>query len=86
METAVETLEDNKVRIRVVVDAHDVDHAFEHALHDLAKDIRVPGFRMVVTAMLMLCVAVWMIGVAVSGRVRFTMSAGMTDGGREVMS
>lgn len=45
METAVESLEDNKVRIRVEVDAHDVDHAFEHALRDLAKDVRVPGFR-----------------------------------------
>jgi trigger factor len=45
METAVETLEDNKVKIRVEVDAHDVDHAFEHALGDLAKDTRIPGFR-----------------------------------------
>jgi trigger factor len=45
METAVETLEDNKVRLRVEVDVHDVDHAFAHALSDLAKDIRVPGFR-----------------------------------------
>ena len=45
METAVETLEDNKVRIRVEVDVHDVDHAFEHALNDLRKDMRVPGFR-----------------------------------------
>jgi trigger factor len=45
METAVETLEDNKVRLRVEVDAHDVDHAFEHALRDLARDVRVPGFR-----------------------------------------
>ena len=45
MDTAVETLEDNKVRIRVVVDAHDVDHAFEHALSDLSRDVRVPGFR-----------------------------------------
>ena len=45
MQTAVETLEDDKVRIRVEIDAHDVDHAFEHALSDLAKDVRVPGFR-----------------------------------------
>ena len=45
METAVETLEDNKVKIRVEVDAHDVDHAFEHALNDLRKDMRLPGFR-----------------------------------------
>ncbi|MGI9117668.1 MAG: trigger factor [Gaiellales bacterium] len=45
METAVETLEDNKVKIRVEVDAHDVDHAFEHALNDLRKELRVPGFR-----------------------------------------
>ncbi|MFM7246250.1 MAG: trigger factor family protein, partial [Actinomycetota bacterium] len=45
MQTAVETLEDDKVQIRVEIDAHDVDHAFEHALSDLAKDVRVPGFR-----------------------------------------
>ena len=45
METAVEPLEDNRVRIRVEVDAHDVDHAFEHAIADLARDVRVPGFR-----------------------------------------
>jgi trigger factor len=45
METAVETLEDNKVKIRVEVDAHDVNHAFEHALNDLRKDMRIPGFR-----------------------------------------
>ncbi len=45
METAVEQLEENKVKIRVEMDAHDVDHAFAHALADLAKDVRVPGFR-----------------------------------------
>jgi trigger factor len=45
MQTAVETLEDDKVRIRVEIDAHDVDHAFEHALSDLARDVRIPGFR-----------------------------------------
>ena len=45
METAVEHLEENKVKISVEIDAHDVDHAFEHALADLAKDVRVPGFR-----------------------------------------
>lgn len=45
METAVENLEDNKVKVSVEIDAHDVDHAFEHALADMAKDVRVPGFR-----------------------------------------
>ncbi len=45
MQTAVEQLPDDKVSIRVEIDAHDVDHAFEHALSDLAKDVRVPGFR-----------------------------------------
>ena len=45
METAVEHLEENKVKISVEIDAHDVDHAFEHALADMAKDVRVPGFR-----------------------------------------
>ncbi len=45
MTTLVETLPDNRVLLRVEVSAHDVDHAFEHALRDLARDVRIPGFR-----------------------------------------
>ena len=45
MQTDVETLPEDRVRLTVEVSAHDVDHAFEHALRDLAKDVRIPGFR-----------------------------------------
>ncbi len=45
MQTDVETLPEDRVRLTVEVPAHDVDHAFEHALRDLAKDVRIPGFR-----------------------------------------
>ena len=45
MQTDVETLPEDRVRLTVEVAAHDVDHAFEHALRDLAKDVRIPGFR-----------------------------------------
>ena len=45
MQTDVETLPEDRVRLTVEVSAHDVDHAFEHALRDLAKDVRMPGFR-----------------------------------------
>ena len=45
MQTAVETLPEDRVRLTVEVSAHDVDHAFEHALRDLSKDVRIPGFR-----------------------------------------
>ncbi len=45
MKTQVSELPDNRVRLEIEVPAHDVDHAFEHALHDLAGSVRVPGFR-----------------------------------------
>ncbi len=45
MQTAVEHLPDDMVKISVEVDAHDIDHAFKHALTDMAKDMRLPGFR-----------------------------------------
>ena len=45
MKTQVSELADNRVRLDVEVPAADVDHAFEHALHDLARSVRVPGFR-----------------------------------------
>ncbi len=45
MASAVETLSDNRVRIRVEVPVADVDHSFEHALRDLAAKVKIPGFR-----------------------------------------
>jgi trigger factor len=45
MKTLVSELADNRVRLDVEVPAGDVDHAFEHALSDLAQSVRVPGFR-----------------------------------------
>ncbi len=45
MKTLVSELADNRVRLEVEVPAGDVDHAFEHALSDLAQSVRVPGFR-----------------------------------------
>jgi trigger factor len=45
MKTQVSELADNRVRLDVEVPAEDVDHAFDHALHDLAASVRVPGFR-----------------------------------------
>ena len=43
--TTVEELPENRVRLDVEVSEADVKHAFEHAAHDLADSVRVPGFR-----------------------------------------
>ena len=45
MKTQVSELAENRVRLEIEVPAHDVDHAFDHALHDLSASVRVPGFR-----------------------------------------
>jgi len=45
MPTQVEELADNKVKLTVEVSAHDVHHAVEHAATDLARTVRIPGFR-----------------------------------------
>jgi trigger factor len=45
VETSVEQLADDRVRLTVEVPAHDVNHAIEHATHDLAGRVKVPGFR-----------------------------------------
>ena len=45
MATQVEELPDNKVRLRVEVPQADLRHAVEHATHDLAESVKVPGFR-----------------------------------------
>jgi len=45
MATQVEELPDNRVRLRVEVPQADLQHAVEHAASDLAKSVKVPGFR-----------------------------------------
>jgi trigger factor len=45
VETQVEQLADDRVRLTVEVPADDVNHAIEHATHDLAGRVKVPGFR-----------------------------------------
>ncbi|MFL5959768.1 MAG: trigger factor [Gaiellaceae bacterium] len=45
METQVEELAENRVRLTVQVPSHDVHHAVEHAADDLAQSVKVPGFR-----------------------------------------
>jgi trigger factor len=45
VETQVEELPENKVRLSVRVPSHDVKHAVEHAASDLAGSVRIPGFR-----------------------------------------
>lgn len=45
MQTQVEELAENRVRLTVQVPSHDVHHAVEHAATDLAKSARIPGFR-----------------------------------------
>jgi trigger factor len=41
----VEEVSENKVRLTVDVSAHEVHHAVEHAAGDLARSVRIPGFR-----------------------------------------
>ena len=45
MAPQVEELADDKVKLTVDVPAHDVHHAVEHAASDLARTVRIPGFR-----------------------------------------
>lgn len=45
MNAQVEELAGDRVRLTVDVPAHDVHHAVEHALEDLAGSARIPGFR-----------------------------------------
>jgi len=45
VETQVEELPENRVRLTVQVPSHDVHHAVEHAAGDLAQSVKVPGFR-----------------------------------------
>ena len=45
VETRIEELEGDRVRLTVDVPAHDVHHAVEHATSDLASSVKIPGFR-----------------------------------------
>jgi trigger factor len=45
VESQVEELTENRVRLTVQVPSHDVHHAVEHAAEDLAQSVKVPGFR-----------------------------------------
>src|SRR6202140_4524404 len=45
MEAQLEQLEGDRVRLTVEVPAGDVHHAIEHATHDLADRVKIPGFR-----------------------------------------
>jgi trigger factor len=45
VETSVEELPENRVRLTVGVPREDVKHAVDHAAHDLAESARIPGFR-----------------------------------------
>jgi trigger factor len=45
VQTQVEELAENRVRLTVQVPSHDVHHAVEHAADDLAASVKVPGFR-----------------------------------------
>jgi len=45
VETQVEELPENRVRLTVQVPSHDVHHAVEHAAGDLAQSVKIPGFR-----------------------------------------
>jgi trigger factor len=45
MQTQVEQLDGDRVRLTVEVPADDVHHAVEHAASDLAASVKIPGFR-----------------------------------------
>src|SRR3954467_4157758 len=45
MQSQVEELPENRVRLTVQGPSHDVHHAVEHAAGDLAQSVKVPGFR-----------------------------------------
>jgi trigger factor len=45
VQTQVEELPENRVRLTVQVPSHDVHHAVEHAAEDLAQSVKIPGFR-----------------------------------------
>jgi trigger factor len=45
VETTVEEVAENRVRLTVEVPREQVEHAVEHAASDLAQSVKIPGFR-----------------------------------------
>jgi trigger factor len=45
VDTTVERLPEDKVRLSVEVPRHDLEHAVDHAASDLAGTVKIPGFR-----------------------------------------
>ncbi len=45
VQSQVEELAENRIRLTVDVPKHDVQHAVEHAASDLASSLKIPGFR-----------------------------------------
>jgi trigger factor len=45
VQTVVEDLPENRVRLEVEVPSGDVQHAIDHAASDLASSLKIPGFR-----------------------------------------
>ncbi len=45
MNTTVEELGGDRIRLTIEVPAHDIQHAVAHATSDLSASVRVPGFR-----------------------------------------
>ena len=45
MRATSEVLDDNKVRIAVEVDEHEVEEVVQHTARTLAREVRIPGFR-----------------------------------------
>ena len=45
MRTSVTELGDSRVRVEVGIEADAVEHRLERAAHQLARDMRMPGFR-----------------------------------------
>ena len=45
VETQVEELADDRVRLRIEVPSAHVRHAVDHAASDLASAVKIPGFR-----------------------------------------
>lgn len=45
METSIESLEGNKVRLRIAVPASEFESAIDAAFRKLAREVRIPGFR-----------------------------------------
>src|SRR5213595_1876987 len=45
MQTTVEPLEENKVKLHIAVPADEFEHALDAAFRKIAREVRIPGFR-----------------------------------------